>query len=203
MENLTKWEIEVIENLLEDYLQQWDMTNYNYEELYNIRKKLLWKKYIKITKEVTEEKAIKKLEELWGKPFNNLFIEYKSNWILKLYNTWNIYYTNVSEEDLKENWYEEIVLTPSFELWEQIAVSNASEERAIDDLNRDTYKFYYTWWKTKSWKYIVEVNDWIINDYKYIAKIPKEKQKQETIKIGDNTYNKKEFEECIANLKSL
>lgn len=131
------------------------------------------KKYIKITKEVTEEMAVKKLKELWGKIYEDLLLCHKHYWILILNNYWDIYYTNNSEKELKSMWYEEIKLEPNFELWEQIWVNNKSEEDAIKKLEKDYCKYYYTWWKTKSWMHIVENDEWDIQEWEYIAKIPK------------------------------
>ena len=155
------------------------------------------KKYTKITDEVTEEIAVKHLESLWGKVYCNLCIRDSTIIILDDYN--DIFYTINTEQELKEDWYEEIILAEEFELWEQIACSNISKEKAIKNLERKDDKFYYTWWKTRDWKYIIEFEDWFLNTYKYIAKMPK----VETVTIWGIKYNKQEYGKAIANLKPI
>ena len=78
-----------------------------------------------------------------------------------------------------------------FKVWEQVAVSNVSEEDAITDLVYDPHRFYYTWWKNINWLYVIEISNWDYTTYRYIAKIPKPK----TIKIKDVNWNEYEIEE--------
>ena len=67
----------------------------------------------------------------------------------------------------------------TLKLWEQIACSELSIELAIEDYKKEniyTYapqKYYFTNWKTRDWKYIVEQEDWILAVFEYIAKIPR------------------------------
>jgi len=129
-------------------------------------------KYIKITDTVTEDIVVEHLESLWGKVYCNLS---ETNWtkIIKLDEDNNIYYTLYNEEELKQLWYEEIILEEIFKLWEQIACSDISKEKAIKDLDADFNKYYYTWWKTRNWKYIIEYGNWTVGLFNHIAKIPK------------------------------
>ena len=156
------------------------------------------KKYIRIDKNTTEEMAVEHLESLWGKVYNDLMKNYLDT-IIVLDNDNDILYTHSSEEELKEELYEEIVLEETFELWEQIYCNDTSKVNAIESIYNDIYKYYYTWWKTKDWKYITQNEDGNLNIWKYIAKIPK----VETITIWDNKYNKQEYEKAIANLKPI
>jgi len=155
------------------------------------------KKYIKITDTITEAQAVKHLQSLWGKVYNNLM---KFNWdkIIKLADDNSMYYSYFTEEYLKEHWYEEII-PEIFKLWEQLACSNISKANAIKDLDADFNKYYYTWWKTRNWKYVIEYGNWTVGLFNHIAKIPK----VETITIWDIKYNKQEFEKAIANLKQI
>ena len=129
------------------------------------------KKYIKITDTTTKTQAIKHLESLWGKVFCNLCI--KDSTIIKLDNKNDILYTAYNEKYLKKIWYEEIILEDAFKVWEQIACSNKSIGKAIEDLSAEKLKYFYIWWKTSKWLYIVEDEDWYICKWNYIAKIPK------------------------------
>ena len=78
---------------------------------------------------------------------------------------WKSAYTNLNNLNYAEE---------SFEMHEQIAVSDDSIEEAIEDLAVDIYKFYYTWGKTRDWSHIVEDSNGAFDECKYIAKIPKE-----------------------------
>jgi len=160
------------------------------------------KKYIKITDEVTEEIAVKHLKSLWWKVYLNLMKwnlnKSNLNNIIVLDDLNDIYHTHYTGNKLKQFWYEEII-PEIFKFWEQVACSDISKEKAIKDLDADFNKYYYTWWKTRDWKYIIEFEDWFLNTYKYIAKIPKVK----TITIWGIKYNKQEYEKAIANLKPI
>jgi len=129
------------------------------------------KKYIKITDEVTEEIAVKHLKSLWWKVYMNLL---KEDWdyLIMLDKDNDIFYTCFIEQELKEDWYEEII-PETFEVGEQVACSDISKEKAIDDLSAEKLKYFYIWWKTSKWLYIVEDEDWYICKWNYIAKIPK------------------------------
>jgi len=37
---MNKKDLDLLDSLLEDYLQSWDMTNYNYDELLDLRNKI-------------------------------------------------------------------------------------------------------------------------------------------------------------------
>ena len=160
------------------------------------------KKYIKITDEVTEEIAVKHLESLWGKVYLNLMkwqlVKSNSNKIIVLDDLNDIYYTHYTGNKLKQFWYEEII-PETFEAGEQVACSDISKEKAIKDLDREYDKYYYTWWKIRNWKYIIEYGNWTVGFFNHIAKIPK----VETITIWGIKYNKQEYEKAIANLKPI
>ena len=154
------------------------------------------KKYIKITKLITEDIAVKYFQSLWGNIYNDLMKNYNDT-IIVLDNDNDILYTHSSEEELKEDWYEQVVLEETFEAKEQVACSDISKENAIED--DDIYKYYFTWWRTKDWKYITENEEGNICIWKYIAKIPK----VETINIWDKKYNKKEVEKLLKDLTPI
>ena len=84
-----------------------------------------------------------------------------------------------------------------FKLWEQVAVSDTSEEDAIKKLKTQEHEYYYTWWIDMDWYHITQDSDKDYGVYKYIAKIPKPK----TIKIKDVKWNECEIEE--SKLKTL
>jgi len=156
------------------------------------------KKYIRIDKNTTEEMAVEHLESLWGKVYKNLL---KYNWFnfIKLDNFNDIYYTYESEKYIIEDWYEEIILEETFELWEQISCSDTSKVNAIESIDNDIYKYYYTWWKTSKWLYITENEDGNLNTWKYIAKIPD----IQIIHIWDKKYNQKEVEKLLKDLTPI
>ncbi len=67
---------------------------------------------------------------------------------------------------------EDIELVKEFTPWEQVACNNKSKENAIEDLKTDECIYYYIW-KTRDWRYVIEDEYWYIDNFKYIAKIPK------------------------------
>jgi len=92
------------------------------------------KKYIRITDTVTKEIAVKHLESLWGKVYNNLENNIWKN-ILILNEDIITYYTSNCANILERYWYEEIILEETFKVWEQVACSDISKEKAIKDFN--------------------------------------------------------------------
>lgn len=116
---------------------------------------------------------------------------------------WKAYYITEIEDDnqpyslWKEKWIyendmrvkeEDIELVEeAFTPWEQVAVSNDSIKKAIQDLLADRYKEYYIW-KTKKWEYVTELDVWDIKTRKYIAKIPKEEKKERKIECTDKKW---------------
>lgn len=145
-----------------------------------INNKIIMKKYIKIDKNTTEEMAIKHLESLGGTLYDKLN---KYSWrdFIKLDNENDIYYTCFTQQELKEDWFEEIILDETFKVGEQVACSDVSKEKAIEDLINRSMNFYYTWYKTSKWKYIIEDEDWDVDAWRYIAKIPKEEIEELTM----------------------
>jgi len=155
------------------------------------------KKYIKITKLITEDIAVKYFQSLWGDIYNDLMKNYLDT-IIVLDNDNDILYTHSSEEELKEDWYEQVVLEETFKIGEQVACSDISKENAIED-DDDIYKHYYTWWKTSKWLYITKNEDGNLNTWKYIAKIPD----IQIIHIWDKKYNQKEVEKLLKDLTPI
>ncbi len=141
------------------------------------------KYYIKISDTMSEEKAVKMLEDKWGKVYENLF-KYSWNKIIKLDNNNDIFYTRHKEQTLIEYWYTE--LTNEFIPWELVWVSDGNQEDADEDYKNAN--LYYIW-VTKAWEYVIEDNDWYIDSRKYISKtLPKEEETR-TIICNDKKWD--------------
>ena len=108
--------------------------------------------------------------------------------------SWIIYDFYDNDEDCNNFNHKEITILwieETFKLWEQVAVNDESEERAIIDLESDECKYFYTWWISKKWEYIIEQCSWKIFAWKFIAKIPTTK----TIKIKSEDWEVVEIDE--------
>lgn len=66
---------------------------------------------------------------------------------------------------------EDVIFAP----WEQVGVSDVSEEQALEDLETDDRKYYYIW-KNRSWNFVVETKEGWTSEWEYICKIPKEEK---------------------------
>ena len=77
---------------------------------------------------------------------------------------WNEIVNNLSWEETNND---KEIFTP----WEQVGVSSVSIEKALEDLKTDTYEYYYIW-ITKEWVYVVEDNNWKLENWPYICKMP-------------------------------
>ena len=94
------------------------------------------------------------------------------------------FFKRVSDWAIQYTDLEDLAYAPeTFKMHEQIAVSYVSIEKAIKGLETDKEQYYYTWGIATNWDYIAQDSDGCLQQFKSIAKIPK----QELIKIKTET----------------
>ena len=64
--------------------------------------------YIRITKEQTEKIAVDKAKKLWYEEEGLYFFNEREFILLK--SNWDFFYTKWNEKELKDNWFEELII---------------------------------------------------------------------------------------------
>jgi len=158
------------------------------------------KLYIKINGSQTEEMAMKKAEEL-GYKEDNLK---ESPWreIIVLSYRWYYFYTDYTEERLKEDWFEELIIKEEFTRWELVEVRDYDRDEWERGIYLTTIEWAWNPYFTVSWGDEESFENWKEFEPIEWRQIRKIKKKKETITIWKHTYNKEEFENAVKDLKT-
>lgn len=161
------------------------------------------KLYIKFEEwnQASLDKAVEEAKRLWYKEYWNFdALHFEWNWILELDKDYRYFTSRYSEQELITKWYIE------YRIINYVYVSDISVEDAKKKKEKRIL-LHTLPWKAK-YPYIVVCwgretqflnwEDYDTDRYKYIAEI-----EEETIKIGENTYNKKDIEERLKDLKPI
>lgn len=169
------------------------------------------KHYIKFEEGNQEslDRAVKKAEEMgYEKVWINRVLKLQWHWVLQLSDCWSFATSVVSIEDLKSCWYTEIKLEDEsqdeYKEWEKVLVRDYEDAEWSESIYLCTVP-----WKAErpyicvDYVYEEEYQQWSNFYTMEWRKIKKLKEKQETMEINWKTYNKKEVEERLSELKEI
>jgi len=158
------------------------------------------KLYIKINGSQTEEMAIKESEELGYEERYLRGLLWRE--IIRLNKVWYYFYTDYTEEELKEDWYEELILKEEFTRWELVEIKDKDNEEWEERIYLTTIEWAWNPYFTVRLSAEEDFKNWKkfgVSRWRQIRKIKKE---EETITIWEHTYNKEEFENAVKDLKT-